>query len=176
MGSSNSKLKFHHLHFYVASLQPLRYYKQLEDVLNRFADEIVAVSGEDSAFGGVGRGRSRLPDRAEVDRAREIWQKANAEVGGGTVKKGYEMVSDPEAYSTAGQDVVRQMLAGAGWRIKGVYDGPDTLSYHVGESEVIAMLLGTRMLGIMRSVLSSSGRGRSVVCFCFVRYTANDSV
>jgi len=55
----------------------------------------------------------------EVDSARKKWEQVNA----GS--------PDPSHFVPHGQDMVKQMLVGAGWRIAGVHEGGESTSYHV---------------------------------------------
>ncbi|CAD7962399.1 unnamed protein product [Amoebophrya sp. A25] len=52
--------------------------------------------------------------------AREEWLKLNGGDG-----------PSPKNYMPHGQDVVTQMIVGAGWRIAGVHEGEDSTSFHV---------------------------------------------
>ncbi len=91
-------LRFDHVQFYLQSLRPLASYQQLENDL--------------AAFGGVG-GTSAEEVPALAERWRSV--ASSAKPAGA-------------AYSPFGQDLVEQMLIGAGWRIAASHAGALTES------------------------------------------------
>ena len=95
-------MKFHHLHFYVKDLKTLEEYKALEEKLDTFVATGLHEEGID------------------VQKARQEWLK---------LMEGKAL--DPADYLPHGQDVITQMLVGAGWRIAGVHEGEDSTSFHV---------------------------------------------
>ncbi len=84
----------------------------------------------------------------DMGRAKKIWAKvlASEKASGGVqldTTSSFADVSLDEVeatvsnYSPVGRDVVKQMIASAGWRIVGVYHGPETISYHIGTRKSI---------------------------------------
>eukprot|EP00947_MAST-08B_sp_MAST-8B-sp1_P000362 g362.t1 len=96
-------LRFHHVQFYVDELQPVASYKKLEESFS-------------SLIGGLGN----ITDKDVVAAGRKRWESMLA----------YEETSpkDPASFTINGQDCVRQMIAGLGWRVTGAHDGDETSS------------------------------------------------
>lgn len=94
-----SACRYDHLQFFVDTLQPLEYYKSLEQRLNAFAQRVPTGSGAP----------------ADVASARDAW----CELGPS---------AEPDAFQVHGRDLVEQMLHAFGWRITGQHAGHGTRS------------------------------------------------
>ncbi|CAD7926126.1 unnamed protein product [Amoebophrya sp. A120] len=112
-----NQLKFHHLHLYVNSLKSLEEYKAVEDKLNNFVSSVGNVE--------------KFKKQTAVEKNEELEQLLRA-----MWREKYEpKAPDATKYVPHGQDVVKQMIMGAGWRIAGVHEGPESTSYHVATHE-----------------------------------------
>jgi len=109
-----NKLKFHHCHLYVDSLQPLSHYKEMEGRMNRFAELTEANSASAPEF--------------DVQQARSVWE---------NLVEDKSQLKNGEDYLPFKQDVVSQALTGAGWRIAATHDGPSTESVYIATSSDI---------------------------------------
>ena len=116
------KLQFHHLHFYVKSLSNLEDYKSLESKLNAFAKSNFEAEGHGIGEGSM-KGLAKYPIGkyafSDVSKSRKHWESVES------------APSDPSQWGPAGQDMVKQLIVGAGWRVVSSYEGPETVSYHI---------------------------------------------
>lgn len=118
-------LKFHHIHVYAESLQPLSAYKRLESQLNT-----LAAKGSYDPFSGGMRflEDSALPTR--VQEGRKVWETQIASAA---------ELRDPSAFAPAGQDIVEQLIVGLGWRVTAEYVGSATRSLLVTSSDALGV-------------------------------------
>jgi len=85
-------LVYNHVHFYVDSLRSLRYYKEREAEANAFSKAYTKAK------------------RPGIEAGRKLWEQTcsnNAEAP----------LRDPKSFKPAGQDLVEQLIMGAGWRV-----------------------------------------------------------
>ena len=94
-------LQFDHLHVYVDELKALSHYKALESRFNALEATLEAEGGAAAAT---------------EERARSVWLAQDGSAA-----------TIPE-FVVAGQDLVEQMISGAGWRIAAACDGSTTTS------------------------------------------------
>ncbi|GAB5354089.1 hypothetical protein AAMO2058_000089600 [Amorphochlora amoebiformis] len=103
------RLKYNHVHFYAEKLENLAHYKALERRANEF----------EAAYMKAGK--------PSIMKGRGIWREI-------AKKEGIQVV-DPEKYNASGQDLVEQLICGAGWRIIASNENPETLSYMLSSSD-----------------------------------------
>ena len=88
-------IQFSHVHLYVDHVEDVNEYKRFEDSMNKFYNEYDSGSKTNAM---------------DVTRGREIWSDIIQDVSPAM-----------ERYSSHGRDVVRQLIAGFGFRITGCY-------------------------------------------------------
>eukprot|EP01059_Diplonema_ambulator_P011606 TRINITY_DN215_c0_g7_i1.p1 TRINITY_DN215_c0_g7~~TRINITY_DN215_c0_g7_i1.p1 ORF type:complete len:701 (+),score=316.45 TRINITY_DN215_c0_g7_i1:65-2104(+) len=106
-----SSCRFHHTQMFQSELKPLAEYKKLEADLCT-----LAAKGSYDPFSGGMRflDSNALPER--VKEGREMWKTISDDV------------KDPEEFKSNAQDIVEQLIVGAGWRVTAEYVGPSTRS------------------------------------------------
>eukprot|EP00659_Diplonema_papillatum_P002813 gene2813-4401_t len=107
MSTPRENCRFHHVQIYVKNIQPMEKYKEMETHLNSLAHR-----GSFDPFSGGMRflNANALPER--VREGRRCW----LEIAG-------ESAKDPAKYVSHDQDVVEQLIIGAGWRVTAEYIG-----------------------------------------------------
>ena len=96
--TAGNGLAFDHIHMYVDRLADLDEYKLLEARFNHFDAEFCKAGGKDVAVG------------------KKIWE----QIAGAPV--------DDAKFVSHGQDLVRQFIGGAGWRVTASHEGAETRS------------------------------------------------
>eukprot|EP00300_Choanocystis_sp_HF-7_P019239 c20277_g1_i1.p1 GENE.c20277_g1_i1~~c20277_g1_i1.p1 ORF type:complete len:711 (-),score=184.33 c20277_g1_i1:51-2183(-) len=107
-----ASVEYHHVHLFVDELKPFDEYHAAEAVFNEFLDQADLADHEGSA---------KL--------FREIAERQSFPA------------PDKDSYSHVGQDVVMQLICGAGMRIKGVHSGLETTSVFLGSPDPNGMKL-----------------------------------
>lgn len=102
-------IRFSHVHLYVDGVCEVSAYKEFEDSLNLFQknyDEMTAGEGTDEA-----KGRGHLT----VDVGRQLWQSITKQ----NMHDGTSV--EEEDFASHGRDVVKQLIAGFGFRVTGCH-------------------------------------------------------
>ena len=106
---ATENFRFHHTHCYVHKLQPLQYYKDLEQSLTDLSKK-----GSFDPFSGQASFLAADALPARIQEARQHWV------------EGVKDAKNPEAYQSVGQDLVEQLIAGCGWRVTAEHVGTST--------------------------------------------------
>ncbi|KAK3253593.1 hypothetical protein CYMTET_37162 [Cymbomonas tetramitiformis] len=93
-------LEFHSVHFYADELASLCDYKKLESQFNQFAENLEGC------------------DVPSLELGAQLYSKISG--------VGSTSLPDPSAYKSSGQDLVRQLISGLGFRITGAHQGVKT--------------------------------------------------
>eukprot|EP00746_Dinoflagellata_sp_MGD_P137298 gnl/MRDRNA2_/MRDRNA2_71112_c0_seq1.p1 gnl/MRDRNA2_/MRDRNA2_71112_c0~~gnl/MRDRNA2_/MRDRNA2_71112_c0_seq1.p1 ORF type:complete len:505 (-),score=114.08 gnl/MRDRNA2_/MRDRNA2_71112_c0_seq1:137-1495(-) len=101
-GSLGDSLRFDHIQWYVNSLEPLETYKGFEARLNQFAKQF----GTEDV-------------RKRTEEGRKVWSSVAAPG------------EESKEWTSFNRDFVRQMMAGAGFRVTGQFKGAATTAYQI---------------------------------------------
>lgn len=93
--SKTLDIQFSHVHLYVDHVKDVDEYKRYEDAVNKFHHEYDSLHNKTSM---------------DVTRAKEIWSAMQEDISPAM-----------ENYSSHGRDVVKQLIAGFGFRVTGCY-------------------------------------------------------
>lgn len=89
------EIQFSHVHLYVDRIEDVNEYKKFEDSINNFHREFDSEDGKDGSM--------------NITRGKEIWNSIQ------------DVSPANECYSSHGRDVVKQLIAGFGFRVTGCY-------------------------------------------------------
>lgn len=108
---SSIVLHFSHLHLYVKTVENVQVYKELEDNLNSLSSRLVHDTHNNSL---------------DINASRQVWKSIIGSDNESQTEKETDAMSKP--FVTTNRDVVKQMIAGLGFRVTGSRM-PDT---HIG--------------------------------------------
>jgi len=100
--------RFSHLHFYVDSLESLDHYKATEQQMNQFSNAL--VNEKDCVPAVVSNG-------IDVTKGREVWKQLTG-----------SYAPEDDKFVSQNQDIVNQLICGAGWRIIASHDDVDKMT------------------------------------------------
>jgi hypothetical protein len=92
-------IQYSHIQLYIDHLQPLDYYKAYEDAVNKFHHEYDSQKSNDKQTG------------LDVAKGKEIWNTIIAQTSSPCPAE--------EEYHSHGREVIKQLIAGFGFRITG---------------------------------------------------------
>eukprot|EP00804_Cyclotella_cryptica_P005646 CCRYP_000041-RA/>CCRYP_000041-RA protein AED:0.08 eAED:0.08 QI:234/1/1/1/1/0.87/8/1429/370 len=110
-------IQFSHVHLYVDRVDDLHEYKQFEDSINKFHHDYDATASSSNQHGTS----MRQDHPMNVVKGQEIWTSIQNSIANSP------HVSS-ECYSSHGRDVVKQLIAGFGYRVTGCYPAADATS------------------------------------------------
>jgi 4-hydroxyphenylpyruvate dioxygenase-like putative hemolysin len=99
--------RFSHVHFYVDSLETLDHYKAIEARMNSFSENLVSENVVPE----------KVSNGMDITKGREVWK---------TLTGSY--APDDSEYIPQSQDIVNQLICGAGWRIVAEHDDTDRVT------------------------------------------------
>ena len=100
--------RFSHVHFYVDSLQTLEHYKATEARMNQFSQNL--VNAGDIVPANVSNG-------INVEKGREVWKELTG-----------SYAAEDNKFVSQNQDLVNQLICGAGWRIVAEHDDTERVT------------------------------------------------
>lgn len=145
-------IQFSHVHLYVDHVDGLDEYKQLEDSINKFHhdyDSTVSLSSPPPSSSNPHDQCARQGRPMNVIKGKEIWTSIQDSIA-------MSPHVSSESYLSHGRDVVKQLIAGFGFRVTGCYPAAHETS---ASKTVLVTSSDPKGIQIVVSSLDNSGGG-----------------